>query len=288
MSVKLEMLRVFQVVAVQGSLGRAADVLGRTPSAVSMMLSQLQDHLGGPLFETDRKSRLTPLGRLVLGEADRALDAFDRSTAAILRHAKSTAGLVRIAAVPSATVTLLPAVIARFRKERPDVRLEIGDVDSAAVRRRVYMDHADIGIISTAPDEEVDGEVIQRDQLGIVCRRDGAISRLGRISDAPSWTLLREEALIANPLCNLVDSDVMPELLNSCNLEAKNTSALLGFVHSGLGVTILPQSAVQGADAALDFIVPQNPVSWRNLSKIRFRDRHLSPAAQIFWDMIKT
>ena len=64
--IKIEMLRVFRAVAEQGSLARAADVLGRTPSAVSMMLSQFEWHIGAPLFETDRKNRLTTLGALVL------------------------------------------------------------------------------------------------------------------------------------------------------------------------------------------------------------------------------
>jgi len=40
MSIKLEMLRTFSVTSAQGTLAGAAAVLGRTPSAVSMMLAQ--------------------------------------------------------------------------------------------------------------------------------------------------------------------------------------------------------------------------------------------------------
>ena len=76
MAIKLEMLRVFRTVAEQGTLTGASAVFGRTPSAVSMMLKQLEDHIGAPLFETDRKNRLTPLGQLVLEESSRATDAF--------------------------------------------------------------------------------------------------------------------------------------------------------------------------------------------------------------------
>ena len=54
MALKLEMLRVFQTVAEQGSLSSAAAKLGRTPSAVSMMLSQLEEDIGDRLFESDR------------------------------------------------------------------------------------------------------------------------------------------------------------------------------------------------------------------------------------------
>ena len=176
MALKLEMLRVFQTVAEQGSLSLAAAKLGRTPSAISMMLSQLEDDIGDRLFETDRKNKLTPLGALVLAESRRANEAFVRSTEAIRRHAMSTAGLIRIAAVPSATVTLLPNVVTSFRKHRPDVRLEISDVDTASVVRRVQLDEADIGIISSETDTGHDGEIILTDELGIVCHKESAIS----------------------------------------------------------------------------------------------------------------
>ena len=112
MTIKLDMLRTFRVVAEKGTLSAASDALGRTASAISMTLSQLEEDVGAPLFETDRKNRLTPLGLLVLEESGRATDAFQRSTDAIRRHALSTAGTVRIVAVPSATITVLPQAIA--------------------------------------------------------------------------------------------------------------------------------------------------------------------------------
>ena len=95
MTIKLEMLRVFRTVSEQGTLAAGARILGRTPSAISMTLTQLEDDIGAPLFETDRKNRLTPLGQLVLEESRRATDVFERSTEAIRRHAVSTAGIVR-------------------------------------------------------------------------------------------------------------------------------------------------------------------------------------------------
>ena len=56
------MLRCFATVARSGNLADAGDKLGRTPSAVSMMLKQFEEHLGAPLFESERKSKLTALG----------------------------------------------------------------------------------------------------------------------------------------------------------------------------------------------------------------------------------
>lgn len=285
MTIKLEMLRSFRIVAEQGSLNAAASVLARTPSAVSMTLAQLEAHIGAPLFETDRKNRLTPLGQLVLEESSRATDAFTRSVEAIGRHAISTAGTVRIAAVPSATVTILPGVIAAFRRIRPDVRLEISDVDSAAVRRRVKLDAADIGILSATAGDAEDGNMILQDDLGILCRADGPIAQAAA-SRPLSWELLEREPLIANPLCNLVAHPVLPRLLEACNLEARNTTALLSFVRARLGATVLPRSAIQHQPDDLVFVMPQDPPTRRHLRKIRSEDRHLGPAAEAFWEAL--
>lgn len=286
MAIKLEMLRVFQVVAEQGSLAGAANVLGRTPSAVSMMLAQFEDHLGGALFQTDRKNALSPLGVLVLAESRRANDAFARATDAIRRHVLSTAGTVRIAAVPSATVTLLPGIVARFRRERPDVRLEISDVDTASVLRRVRFDEADIGLISTASGATETGELVMADPLGIVCHHDSPLARAVADGAPPSWDLLALEPLIANPLCNLVGSDGLHDRLTGCNLSARNTTALLAFVRSGLGVTVLPETALYGQSEGLAFVAPQDPPALREIRKVQRAGEGLSPVAQTFWDLL--
>ncbi|MCF3972110.1 LysR family transcriptional regulator [Paracoccus salsus] len=283
MAIKLEMLRLFRIVAEQGSLGAASSLVGRTPSAISMSLAQLEADIGAPLFETDRKNRLTPLGQLVLLESGRAADAFSRSVEAIRRHAVSTAGTVRIAAVPSAANTILPTAIAAFSRVRPNVRLEISDVDSAAVRRRVKTDEADIGIMSASVLDPSDGHVVLEDDLGIVCRSDGAIAREAGNGAKLSWGLLEQEPLIANPLCHLVRHPWIPDLLSRCNLEARNTTALLSFVRAGLGATVLPASAMQHQPEDLTFLLPRDPATRRQLRMIRDTNRHLGPAAEAFW-----
>ncbi|MCW3783092.1 LysR family transcriptional regulator [Defluviimonas salinarum] len=277
MAVKIDMMRCFRTVAQDGTLAAAAETLGRTPSAISMMLSQFEEHIGAALFETERKNRLTPLGLRVLEECDRALDAFDRSAEAIARHARSTAGTVRIAAVPSAALTLLPTAITAFRRERPDVRLEISDVDSASVHRRLQFDEADLGVASAAPGADVGGEVLLTDRLGIVCRSDSPI-----LDGPPSWACLSRETLISNPLCALVDHPVVSELAAIGTLEARNTTALLAFVRRGLGATVLPGRVMDSEPPGIAFLAPADPVAERRLLVLANTRRQLSPAAAAF------
>lgn len=283
MAIKLDMMRSFRAVAEGGSLAAAAERLNRSPSAISMTLSLLEAEIGAPLFETDRKNRLTTLGLLVLDESRRATEAFLHSTEAIQRHAQSTAGTVRIVAVPSATVTLLPNAIAEYRKKRPLVRLEISDIDSASVQQRLQMDAADIGILSSSAPTEDPSDIILRDQLGIICRCDGPIATAGQID----WSVLRLEPFIANPLCALVEDETVKSLLAASILSARNTSALLSFIRAGLGATVLPSSVIPSGTEDLVFIEPHNPATFRNLIRMRNPDHRLNPAAQAFWDVLK-
>jgi len=288
MTIKLEMLRVFRVVAEKGTLAAAARVLGRTPSAVSMMLAQLEENVGAPLFETDRKSRLTPLGLLVLDESRRATDVFDKSAEAIRRHAISTAGIVRITAVPSATVLLLPAVIENFRLSYPEVRIEISDADSVAVRRRIERDEADIGILSAPQGDTSEGELIVCDDLGIVCAEGGAVHQAHLATGGQSdWSLLAHEPLIANPLCYLVDDPRVRDLMARSTLEARNTTAILSFVRRGLGVSILPFDAVRSQPDGVEFFVPSQRVSRRELRKIKQENEYTSAPVAAFWALLR-
>lgn len=282
--IKIEMMRCLRAVAREGTLAAAAARLGRSPSAVSMMLAQLTESVGGPLFETDRKNRLTPLGRMVLEECERALDAFERAAEAIGRHARSTAGTVRIAAVPSAAVLLLPAAIRAFRARRPDVRLEIGDLDSAAVLRRVQFDEADIGIASAPAQGALRAEPLTSDRLGIVCRADSAVAA----RQAAGWAALGDAALVANPLCDLVDHPLVRRKTEDAALTARNTTTLLAFVRAGFGATILPAAALRDAGPEIVFFAPDNPARSRTLALLTSATKPLSPAARAFRAVLKS
>lgn len=169
------------------------------------------------------------------------------------------------------------------------MRIEISDVDTSAVRRRVQRDKADIGILSTRPGDTSDGEIIRRDDLGIICSEGGPVHNAhlekGRVSD---WSLLCHEPLIANPLCLLVDHPSVHAALAASTLEARNTAAILSFVRSGLGVSILPYDAVGSQPDGVEFFVPTKPLSQRELRKIRQEGKRLAGSVEVFWNLLNT
>ena len=56
----IDQLRTFIAIAETGSFTRAADIVFKTQSAVSMQMKRLEERIGKPIFERDgRSSRLT-------------------------------------------------------------------------------------------------------------------------------------------------------------------------------------------------------------------------------------
>lgn len=280
MAIKTEMFRCFVAVANSGNLADAAEKLGRTPSAVSMMLKQFEDHLGAPLFESERKSRLTPLGAFALREATREIDHFERTVISIDNFARSKAGFVRIAAVPSVAENILPKVVRGFVQDRPGVRIDIRDMDSAGVLRELDRERVDIGLAtSVGVGAEIDRENLFSDAFGVVSRADHPLAA----SAAPlSWEALEQWPYIASGVTALIDSKSFQNMASRSLLMVRNTTSLLALVRAGVGITVLPRLVVDIADPTLVFLPVADKTARRSIDVLKRAHTSLAPAAEIF------
>ncbi len=283
MAIKIDMLRCFTMVATHGSLSEAADALGRTPSAVSMMLKQFEDHVGSALFETARKSRLTPIGELILIEARREVAHFENTVSVIEGLSRSELGYLRLAVTPSVATTLLPAVIFKFADKYPKVQIDLRDMDSATIARELDRERADIGI-GTLP--EIDGmrrTELFSDAFGLVCRKDHPLAENW---DQLTWRTLGDQTIIANGLCQqITDPDFAPILARS-RLMVPNTASLLGLVREGVGVTVLPRLTVANVLDEFAFLPLADVTARRTVHMMSRPSNLLMPAAREFLKLI--
>ena len=285
MAIKIEMLRCFAAVARSGNLADAAETLGRTPSAVSMMLKQFEAHLGAPLFESERKSKLTALGAFTLGEALRELDHFERSIASIENFARSKSGFVRIAAVPSVAEAILPEVTRGFLRDRPGVRIDIRDMDSAGVLRELERERVDLGLATGAgAGPGIVREALFSDAFGVVCRADHP---LAAEQHPLAWDRLAAWPFLANRLCGQIGDEAFQRIFAASQLMVRNTTSLLAMVRAGVGVTLLPRLVVQSAERELVFRPVADPEARRRIDILSRAHTELSPAAQNFVGSIR-
>lgn len=279
MTVKIEMLRCFRAVVEHGRLADAAVALGRTTSAVSMTLSQFEEWIGKPLFETSRKSKLTPLGAQIYQEVRRELEHFDRTIVNISGLAEAQIGRVRIAVTPSVGTVLMPDVLQAFMVKHPNVHVEMRDMTSSAVQRALSRDEADIGVATLGPAPGMMLRMLFSDPFGVICRADSDLA--ARVSSV-MWEDIAPETFIVNGLCQLVHDPAFQPILQNAPLNVPNTSSLLALVRAGVGITLLPKLALMPMHDDLVFL----PLAENNVRREVFLATSdpalLSPAVSAF------
>lgn len=121
---ELDLLRTLIVVSENGSFTRAAEVLNRTQAAVSMQIRRLETLCGKALVARDKREfRLTNEGEIMVAHGRRMLALNDAAVANLAPDVVS--GTVRIAVPDMYAVHVLPALLAEFASQYPDVQIQL-------------------------------------------------------------------------------------------------------------------------------------------------------------------
>ncbi|MEU9699399.1 LysR substrate-binding domain-containing protein [Streptomyces sp. NPDC047981] len=156
-------LRTFLAVAETLSFTRAARRLGVRQSTVSQHVRRLEDATGRPLFTRDTHSvELTQDGEAMLGFARTILSAHER--AAAFFTGTRLRGRLRFGASEDFVVTRLPEILESFRREHPEVDLELTVELSGTLNTRLEAGRLDL-ILAKRRAEESGGELVWRDAL---------------------------------------------------------------------------------------------------------------------------
>lgn len=243
MSIKIEMLRCFCTVAQTGSLAEAADRLGRTQSAISMTLRQLEDHLGKRLFEGERKNRLSPLGEQVFELSLRQVRQFEQTIRSIEAAADASQGLIRIVSVPSVAAILFPSVLEHMTRKFPGVKVELRDTDTQQVLDALAQGKADVGIASGHhPLNGVTSTPLFEDRFGLVSAADHPLMTR---NEPPRIADVTKAPFIRNALCDLIKTPSLVDAIRNTEVTIHNTHSLITMVRTGNWVTVLPETVAR-------------------------------------------
>lgn len=142
-----DLVRTFLAIAESGSFTRAAAMVLRTPSAVSMQIRRLEDMLGCALFVRDgRTVRLTTEGEALTGYARRLLKLNEEA----VRHFRAPAieGVVRFGSPGDFGTRFLPAILARFARSHPAVDVDVVIDGSPQLVDRLADDGLDLTLLT--------------------------------------------------------------------------------------------------------------------------------------------
>lgn len=170
-------LRVFVRVMDRGNFSLAAKDLGLTPSAVSKLISRLEDRLGARLLErSTRRLALTPEGETFLARARRIVADIEEAEADVARVRGAPRGKLRINSGTAFGLHQLAPSLADFLARYPEIDIELSITDRLV---DLIEEQADIAVRSGHIPE---GPFIQRklaDLQRVICAAPAYLSRHG-------------------------------------------------------------------------------------------------------------
>ncbi|ELP3245425.1 LysR family transcriptional regulator, partial [Salmonella enterica] len=145
--IRLRHLHTFVAVAQQGTLGRAAETLNLSQPALSKTLNELEQLTGTRLFERGRLgAQLTVPGEQFLTHAVKVLDALNTAGQALNRKEDASADVVRVGALPTAALGILPAAIGRFHQQQKSTSLQVATMNNTMLLAGLKSGEIDLGI----------------------------------------------------------------------------------------------------------------------------------------------
>ncbi|HEY1125297.1 MAG TPA: hydrogen peroxide-inducible genes activator [Sphingobium sp.] len=232
-----------------GHFGRAADACFVTQSTLSAGLRELESLIGVTLVERTRRIvRFTALGDRIVDKAHRVLREAEELAAIAQASGTPLAGELRMSVIPTIAPFLLPSLLPRLRAERPALQLYLREETSHAALDSLRHGHADCVLLALPfPVGDVETEILFDDPLYVAFPKDDP-------RDPPAQ--IDPDMIDGNRLLLLEDGHCLKEhALAACNRAELRTEAtitgtslhtLVQMVDNGLGLTLLPEMAING------------------------------------------
>ncbi|EIV1419291.1 LysR family transcriptional regulator [Salmonella enterica] len=216
--IRLRHLHTFVAVAQQGTLGRAAETLNLSQPALSKTLNELEQLTGTRLFERGRLgAQLTVPGEQFLTHAVKVLDALNTAGQALNRKEDASADVVRVGALPTAPLGILPAAIGRFHQQQKSTSLQVATMNNTMLLAGLKSGEIDLGIGRMSDPELMGGlnyELLFLESLKLVVRPGHPLLQetitLSRVMEwpvvvSPKGTVPRQnaEALLQSQGCKM-------------------------------------------------------------------------------------
>ena len=166
---ELRHLRYFIAAAEEEHFGRAAKRLAIVQPAVTRQIRQLEEELGVELFErVGRGVRLTAAGEMFLQDARRTIAEADRAARRAHLAATGQLGTMTVGFVEASMFCeLVPDVVAEFRRQLPDVQLELVALRSIDQWDAFRQKRVNLGFIYYLPSDfpELRSELVAKEQV---------------------------------------------------------------------------------------------------------------------------
>lgn len=235
-------LYTFKRVCELNSITKAAGQLGYAQSTVTTQIKLLENELGVKLFERYGNTiRITDAGEKLLEYSNEIFRITDRFFDA-MHEEKEISGSLRIAAVDSVCMTVLPNILNQYIQEYPKVNIKIVSGVADELKHYLASGQADIAFVLdfNKPSDELYLLLEKTVELGFYITADAPLES----TDIRLEELKKQKFILTEPNCQyrkkieafFERNGIEPDIL----MESSSTEAIIKIVANGLGITYLP------------------------------------------------
>jgi len=234
----LDLLKTLVAIAETGNFSAAAEVVFRSPSAISMQIKKMEALLGRPVFIRDSRSvTLTEDGEALLLHARRVLALNTQIISQFIRP--DVAGTVRLGATDHATEAFLTEALRRFSQTHPLVSVDVTVDHSSSLRANVDRGAMDIALVTCQIAERQPAEILRREAL-VWAGLKGGIA----VEKTPLPISVWEEGCIWRK--SAVSALEAQERAYHVTFKSSHISAQKAGIRADLAIAPLPSSALGG------------------------------------------
>lgn len=283
----LHQLECFVAVVDTGTFTGAAKRIHLAQSGVSAHVKALEREVGQPLFERrPRAAVLTQAGEALLPHARAALDSLAAGRASVESVTGLLHGHLAIGTITSISPRSidLPRVLTTFHRQHPGVELSLVEDSSATLARRVSNGELDAAFVSLTEDSPtgVHTRELTRERI------TAAFSPSHPLADNGTTVSLAELAhypLIALPPGSGIRWQLDKALHATgvsarISFEASDPDVLVALATQGLGVAVVPESAIRQTMSAAHALLPELPPG--RIGMLWRQGRSTNPATSVF------
>jgi LysR family hydrogen peroxide-inducible transcriptional activator len=241
---------------------------------------KLENELGARLFDRlGRSVRLTELGKTFLPRARSVLHELEAAKGHVVEHKDSMGGSVTIGVIPTVAPYLLPAYLTTFSKKYPQVQLTVVEEITPVLLERLRAGTIDVAILALpirGHEFEISPLLTERLFAALPAKHKLAGRRSLSLKDlrAEPFLLLRDGHCFRDTAVAACDrARLHPRII----FESGQFSSLLSMVSAGMGVSIVPEMAMEKA-ARCRFVRIADESATRTIAALVLRGRSLTRA----------
>lgn len=281
---ELHQLRYFCAVAETGSFSRAAEQSHVSQPSLSQQILKLEDELGARLFDRlGRSIRLTELGKTFLPRARAVLRELEAARGDVVEGKEFTGGPVTVGVIPTVAPYFLPPRLTAFSRKFPQVRLTVVEEITPVLLDRLRAGTIDVAILALPlRGHEFEAVPLLTERLFAALPKKHKFNSSAALSlkdlRAEPFLLLRDGHCFRDTAVAACDrARLHPQIV----FESGQFSSLLSMVGAGMGVSIVPEMAIEKkSDCRYVRIADEQAV--RTIGAVVLRGRSLTRAHRAF------